>query len=58
MLTVGVLVAPGVGFEPTRPKGSQAHRSRGIPGVSFQGLESAPYQISRKALGDPGTNIR
>jgi hypothetical protein len=58
MLTLGVLVAPGVGFEPTRPKGSQAHHSCRNSRRELPRLESAPYQIPRKALGHPGTNIR
>ena len=50
------IVAPGVGFEPTRPRwATGCLYSMGTPGLSYSMQESAPYLISRlEALGDPG----
>jgi hypothetical protein len=53
-------VAPREGFEPSRPNGSQAFRSRRSSRLMLPLVESAPYQISRNmvALGDLGTTNR
>ena len=48
LLSVAVFVAPREGFEPSRPNGSQADRSRRHSRHELPFLESAPYQISRK----------
>jgi hypothetical protein len=54
-----VVVAPREGFEPSRPNGSQAYRSRRFQALASRYLESAPYQISRNmvALGHLGTSV-
>jgi len=52
-------VAPGVGFEPTRPEWATGYLAYFLvaPGLSSF-LWSAPYRISRRvALGDPGSSL-
>jgi len=59
MCTQLMVLAPGVGFEPTWPKGPQALK-QSSPGLSPATSRSAPYLAPRitvihYALGDPGT---
>ncbi len=52
--TVGVTVAPGVGFEPTWPKGPQAFKQP-LQACSIPGFPHNSFSLH--ALGDPGTKL-